>query len=142
MSTNPFKFTFDNSHKKIRFSTEEASDLRVINKIPGNYYLKCMYIVYFRSHDGYCSEIEDYETSGYELESQKLVTLYFSIPDDLRNEQNEINLNFFDDTQNLKSISPQYSDYFASWETESACCGVCGYTDLYVPQFVEYIIFE
>lgn len=142
MSSNPFEFTFDNSHKKIRFSTEDARQLRVINKVPGNYYLKCMYIVYFRSHDGYCSETEDGEIFGYELESQKLVTLYFSIPDDLRNEQNEINLNFFDDTQNLKSISPQYSDYFASWETESACCGACGYTDLYVPQFIEWIIFE
>ncbi len=83
INSNPFKFTYVQSTNKIRFSNPEAKNTRVINRQPGQQLLKCTYIVYFRSHDGYCSEVEDYEQVGYELETQKLISLYFTVPSDL-----------------------------------------------------------
>ncbi len=77
---NPFKFTYVQSTNKIRFSNPEAKNTRVTDGQPGQHYIKCTYIVYFRSHDGYCSEVKDYEQVGYELETQKLISLYFTIP--------------------------------------------------------------
>ena len=38
--TNPFTFTYDSSNKKIKFSNDSARQLRVINKVSNNYYLK------------------------------------------------------------------------------------------------------
>jgi hypothetical protein len=126
INTNPFSFTYENSKKKIKFYNDNARELRVINKQPGNYYLKCTYIVYFRSYNKY----ED------EPETQKMVTLHFSIPDDLRNDCGEIDLNLFDNNQNLKSSE---SAYFTTWKNDYES-DECKYTELYVPQFIEWII--
>ncbi len=127
--TNPFTFTYDSSNKKIKFSNDSARQLRVINKVSNNYYLKCTYIVYFKCYNKY----ED------EPETQKMITLHFSIPDDLRNDHDEINLTLFDNNKNLKS--PELSKYFTSWKNDYES-DECRYTELYVPQFIEWIIFE
>jgi hypothetical protein len=128
MSTNPFSFTYDSPKKKIKFCNDIGRELRIINKVPSNYYLKCTYIVYFRSYNKYEEEPE----------TQKIVTLHFSIPSDLRNTSGEINLSLFDSNQNLKSSD---SIYFTSWKNDYKSDD-CTYTELYVPQFIEWIIFE
>jgi len=134
---NPFAFTFTTS-KKIRFIESTGEELRVVKPEQGKEYLKCTYIVYFRSHDGYCSETEDPEDAGYELETQKLVVLYFTIPSDLTDSEGKFNLELLDGEANLIN-SDDTAHYFKTWTTESACCGVCGYTNLYWPQFVEWV---
>jgi len=134
---NPFAFTFT-SGKKIRFIESTGEELRVTKTEQGNQYLKCTYIVYFRSHDGYCSETEDPEEAGYELETQKLVVLYFTLPSDLSDSAGNFNVDLFDDESNLINTDAT-AHYFKTWTTEASCCGVCGYTDLYWPQFIEWV---
>ena len=138
--SNPFKFVYTSS-KKIKFDPESnGKSLRVIKQESGKYYLKCTYIVYFRSHDGYCSQVEDCDKSGYELETQKLVVLYFSIPSDLIDELGSINHNLLDNESNLIN-NEQTDHYYKTWTNQSACSGSCecGYTDLYWPQFIEVV---
>jgi hypothetical protein len=137
--TNPFAFTTsETSSKKFKWMPGSDGHLRVSKQEPGQYYLKCTYIVYFRSHDGYCSETEDPEEAGYELETQKLVVLYFSVPSDLTDNSGNFNAKLLDDQANLIN-SDETAHYFKTWSVESSCCGVCGYTDLYWPQFVEWV---
>jgi hypothetical protein len=128
INTNPFRFTYDSHEKKIKFCNDNARDLRVINKISGNYYLKCTYIVYFKTYNKYEPEPE----------TQKITTLHFSIPNDLHNNLGEIDLTLFDDNQNLKS---QDSSYFTSWKKDYER-DECKYTELYVPQFIEWVMYE
>ena len=128
INTNPFSFSYESSKKKIKFYNDNARELRVINKQPGNYYLKCTYIVYFKTYNKYEPEAE----------TQKFTTLHFSIPTDLRNDLGEIDLTLFDDNQNLKSLD---SPYFISWENEYES-EESRYTELYVPQFIEWIIIK
>lgn len=136
---NPFAFTISNANsKKIKWVSGSNGHLRATTQEPGQCYLKCTYIVYFRSHDGYCSETEDPENAGYELETQKFVGLYFSIPSDLSDGSGNINAELLDDQANLIN-SDKTAHYFKTWSTESSCCGVCGYTDLYWPQFIEWV---
>ena len=135
--SNPFAFTFT-SGNKIKFNNSTGKELRVINPEQGKSYLKCTYIVYFRSHDGYCSETEDPDDVGYELETQKLVVLYFSVPSDLTDSSGNFNLELLDDEANLIN-SDETAHYWTKWTSESACCGVCGYTDLYWPQYIEWV---
>ena len=138
--SNPFKFVYTNS-KKIKFDPEsDGKNLRVIKQEPGKYYLKCTYIVYFRSHDGYCSEAENPDTTGYELETQKLVVLHFSIPSDLIDESGGVKPDLLDTEANI--IKNEHTEhYYQRWTNQSACSGtcVCGYTDLYWPQFIELV---
>ncbi len=136
-NSNPFAFSYTGKNK-IKFHSESDGHLRVSNQIPGQTYLKCTYIVYFRTHDGYCSETEDPDDAGYELETSKLVVLYFSVPEDLRNTDGNFNLDLLDDEANLINCE-QTQMYFKSWSEQSACCGVCGYTDLYQPQYIEWV---
>ncbi len=136
--SNPFAFTYTGD-KKIRFNSgSSGKELRVTKTVPGSSYLKCTYIVYFRSHDGYCSETEDPEKAGYELETQKMVVLYFNVPLDLSDETGSLNLDLLDAEANLIN-NEETKQYFSTWSSESACCGVCGYTDLYWPQFIEWV---
>ncbi len=137
-NSNPFKFTYNQSTNKIRFDRPDAKDARVTDRQSGHYYIKCTYIVYFRSHDGYCSEVEDYDEVGYELETQKLVTLYFTIPEDLTDESGGFDESLLDAECNLANNDRTFN-YFLKWSNEASCCGVCGYTDLYVPQYIEWI---
>lgn len=127
MSANPLKFTYDSHEKKIKFCNDLGRQLRVINKVHGNYYLKCTYIVYFKSYNKYEPEPE----------TQKFTTLHFSIPTDLRNDTGEIDLTLFDDNQNLKSSD---SPYFTSWKHEYES-DESRYVELYVPQFIEWVMY-
>ncbi len=136
--TNPFEFTFNGARAKIKFSKIEAKNSRVNNPVTGQQLLKCTYIVYFRSHDGYSSEVDDYDQVGYELETQKLVCLYFTIPSELTDESGSLNPDLLDNEGNLLN-NEHTQQYFIKWSNESACCGVCGYTDLYVPQYIEWV---
>jgi len=137
---NPYKFVFTNT-KKIKFEPEsDGKNSRVIKQEPGQYYLKCTYIVYFRSHDGYCSETEDPDIVGYELETQKLVVLHFSIPSDLIDESGSVKPDLLDSEANI--IKNEHTEhYYQKWFNQSACSGtcVCKYTDLYWPQFIELV---
>ncbi len=135
--TNPFAFACT-SKNKIKFHTESDGHLRVSTQVSGQTYLKCTYIVYFRLHDGYCSETEDPEEAGYELETSKLVVLYFSIPEELNGPDGNFNPDLLNDEANLINCE-QTEKYFLSWSEQSACCGVCGYTDLYQPQYIEWV---
>lgn len=135
--TNPFAFTCTGKNK-IKFHPESDGHLRVSTQVPGQTYLKCTYIVYFRTHDGYCSETEDPDEAGYELETSKLVVLYFSVPEDLTGPDNNFNLDLLDDEANLINCE-QTEKYFKSWSEHSTCSGVCGYTDLYQPQYIEWV---
>ncbi len=137
-NSNPFKFTYNQSTNKIRFVVPEAKNTRVINRQPGQQLLKCTYIVYFRSHDGYCSEVDDYEQAGYELETQKLISLYFTVPSNLLDGSGGLDEELLDADCNLVN-NDITCNYFSKWSDESACCGVCGYTDLYVPQYIEWV---
>ena len=128
MSTNPLQFTYDSHEKKIKFCNDTSRQLRVINKVHGTYYLKCTYIVYFKSYNKY----------EHEPETQKFTTLHFSIPTDLRNDSGEIDLNLFDNNQNLKSSD---SPYFTSWKREYESDD-SSYIELYVPQFIEWVVYE
>ncbi len=137
-NSNPFKFTYNKSTKKIRFVNSIATNSRVINRQPGQHLLKCTYNVYLRSHDGYCSEVEDYEQVGYENETQKLICLYFHIPSDLFDESGMLDESLLDNDGNLVN-SERTCKYFSKWSDESSCCGVCGYTDLYIPEYIEWV---
>jgi hypothetical protein len=128
MSANPLKFTYDSHEKKIKFCDDLGRQLRVINKVHGDYYLKCTYIVYFKSYNKYEPEPE----------TQKFTTLHFSIPSDLRNDLGEIDLTLFDNNQNLKSSD---SPYFTSWKREYES-DESKYIELYVPQFIEWVMYE
>ncbi len=136
-NTNPFAFSCTGKNK-IRFHRQSDGPLSVANQIPGQTYLKCTYIVYFRTHDGYCSETEDPDDAGFEHENSKLVVLYFYIPEDLTDSDGNFDMELLDNEANLIN-SDKTAQYFLSWSNQSACCGVCGYTDLYQPQYIEWV---
>lgn len=131
MSSNPLRFTYDSLNKKIKFCNDSTRELRVINRQAGTYYLKCTYIVYFKTYNKYEPEPE----------TQKFTTLHFSIPSDLRNESGEIDLTLFDDEQNLKSTD---SPYFTAWrhdyksgDSDNEFTNI----EVYVPQFIEWVMY-
>lgn len=134
---NPFAFTYTGNNK-IKFHNIQNGHLRVSKQISGQNYLKCTYIVYFRTHDGYCSETEDPDDAGFEHENSRLVMLYFSVPEDLKDSDGNFNTDLLDNDANLIN-SNKTKKYFLTWSKESSCCGVCGYTDLYQPQYIEYV---
>jgi hypothetical protein len=137
INMNPFAFAYTGKNK-IKFHDESYGHLRVSNQISGETYLKCTYIVYFRTHDGYCSETEDPDDAGFEHENSKIVNLYFSVPEDLKDSDGSFNADLLDGEAKLIN-SDKTEQYFLSWSEQSSCCGVCGYTDLYQPQYIEYI---
>lgn len=134
---NPFAFAYTGKNK-IKFHHESYGRLRVSNQISGETYLKCTYIVYFRTHDGYCSETEDPDDAGFEHENSKIVNLYFSVPEDFKDSDGSFNADLLDVEAKLIN-SDKTEQYFLSWSEKSSCCGVCRYTDLYQPQYIEYI---
>jgi hypothetical protein len=64
--------------------------------------------------------------------------LYFSVPEELNGPDGNFNPDLLNDEANLINCE-QTEKYFLSWSEQSACCGVCGYTDLYQPQYIEWV---
>ncbi len=57
---------------------------------------------------------------------------------DLSDESSGLDPNLLDNDGNLVN-NDRTCNYFSKWSDESSCCGVCGYTDLYVPQYIEWV---
>lgn len=134
---NPLKFIFQNDQVKFKFGryiNNYGKSLYVKNTEVGKYYLKCSFKILFRSHSGYCSEQEE---DNYECEEEKIVKLYFNIPDVFLNSNGEINNELINDDSNL-IYNDDTKILFEEWEV-SSCSGVCGYTDLYTPILFEYV---